>query len=70
MSGTGKSGNKFAYYAFANKRRGDKTCDKKNVRKEDIEYAVVERTLEYVLTDEAIEKIADIAAKFLDLVNL
>ena len=63
MSGTGKSGNKFAYYACANKRRGDKTCDKKNVRKEDIEYAVVERTLEYVLTDEAIEKIADAAVK-------
>lgn len=63
MSGTGKSGNKFAYYACANKRRGDKSCDKKNVRKEDIEAAVVARTLEYVLTDEAIERIADAAVR-------
>lgn len=63
MSGTGKSGNKFAYYACANKRRGDKSCDKKNVRKEDIETVVVARTLEYILTDEAIERIADAAVK-------
>ena len=63
MSGTGKSGGKFAYYACANKRRGDKTCDKKNVRKEDIETVVVARTLDYILTDEAIEKIADAAVK-------
>lgn len=63
MSGTSKSGDKFAYYACANKRRGDKSCDKKNVRKEEIEYAVVERTLEYVLTDEAIEKIAESAVR-------
>lgn len=63
MSGTGKSGNKFAYYSCANKRRGDKTCNKRNVRKEDIEAAVVARTLAYVLTDEAIAKIADAAVK-------
>lgn len=63
MSGTGKSGNKFAYYSCANKRRGDKTCNKRNVRKEDIEAAVVDRTLAYVLTDEAMAKIADAAVK-------
>lgn len=61
MSGTGKGGGKFAYYACANKRRGDKSCDKRNVRKEDIEAAAVDRTLSYVLTDEAMEKIADAA---------
>lgn len=61
MSGHGKSGNTFSYYACANKRRGDKTCDKKNVRREDIEFAVVQDTLQHVLTDTAIEKIADAA---------
>lgn len=61
MSGNGKCGGKYAYYSCANKRRGDKSCDKKNVRKEDIESVVVARTLDYILTDEAIEKIAEAA---------
>ena len=63
MSGTGKSGSKFAYYACANKRRGTKTCDKKNVRKDDIETVVVQRTLDTILTDEIMEQIADAAVR-------
>ena len=63
MSGNGKCGGKYAYYSCANKRRGDKSCDKKNVRKEDIETVVVARTLDYILTDEAIEKIAEAAVR-------
>ena len=61
MSGTGKSGNKFAYYSCANKRRGDKSCSKKNVAKDEIESEVVKRTMQYVLQDDIIENISQAA---------
>lgn len=61
MSGTGKSGNKFAYYSCANKRRGDKSCTKKNVAKDEIESEVVKRTMQYVLQDDIIENISQAA---------
>lgn len=63
MSGHGKSGAKHTYYACATKRRGDKSCDKKNVRRESIESAVVDLTCKYVFQPEIMEAIANAAVK-------
>ena len=58
-SGTGKSGNKYHYYkCFNRKRQGN--CQKKSLKKDIIEGWVAEDALS-LLTDENIQKIADIA---------
>lgn len=59
-SGTGKSGNKFYYYACV-KRKRQKACDKKPVKKDWIEETVVRQTRERCLTDEVISVIVDAA---------
>ena len=57
-SGTGKSGTRFYYYTCqAHKAR--KGCSKKSVSKDYLEFAVVDFVLDYVLSDEQIEKTAD-----------
>ena len=59
-SGTGKSGRKFYYYACI-KRKRQKACDKKPVKKDWIEELVVKQTRKLCLTDEMIERIVDAA---------
>lgn len=63
MSGHGKNGTKHSYYSCATKRRGDKSCDKKNVRREYIESTVVDLTCKYVFQPDIMEAIANAAVK-------
>lgn len=56
-SGTSKSGDKHNYYICAKKKR-EKACDKKTVRKEWVEQLVVEMTAVHILQPERIELIA------------
>ena len=60
-SGTGKSGNKYNYYTCG-KRKREHTCDKRPLKKDFIERAVVEDALA-LLTPETIEELADIAVR-------
>jgi DNA invertase Pin-like site-specific DNA recombinase len=55
--GTGKSGNKFYYYACGRKKKLH-TCTKINEKKDFLEWYVTEQTVEYVLTPTRIETIA------------
>ena len=58
ISGTGRTG-KLHYYYVCQKRRAEKTCDKKNVRRDDIEKIVAMAIREQILQDDVIEWIAD-----------
>lgn len=58
ISGTSKTGALHYYYTCQNRRTGS-LCDKKNVRRDDIEMIVAEVIRKYVLQDETIEWIAD-----------
>ena len=61
ISGTSRTGDKHYYYACYNKIR-HKGCDKKNIRKDVIERAVVEAA-KGILTPEMIEYLAEITVK-------
>lgn len=58
ISGTGRSG-KLHYYYVCQKHRTEKTCDKKNVRRDEIELQVAQAIKDYALKDDVIEWIAD-----------
>lgn len=60
VSGTAKDGT-LHYYYQCQKRRNEKTCEKKNVRREWIEELVALYTKEFILQDDVIEWIADCA---------
>jgi hypothetical protein len=62
LTGTSKSGKKKYYYACS-LRRKEKTCTKKMVRKDWIENLVVDFILDYVLSDDQIEKTAEAVLK-------
>ena len=64
-SGTSKTGKVHHYYKCAGRKR-QKNCDKTTEKKEWIEKLVVKFTVQYVLTDENIEKIA---TKVMELIN-
>lgn len=57
-AGTSKTGAKYNYYACVNRTRA-KACSKKPIQKDLIEELVVSWTLETVLTEEGINRIAD-----------
>lgn len=59
-SGTSRSGRKFYYYTCA-KRKRDRACDKKSVRKAWIEEFIVRSLKERVLSDDVIAVIVDSA---------
>ena len=59
-TGTSKTGAIHKYYKCYGKKRKVCDCDKRNVRKEDIENFVFEKTKEYVLQPNIIEQIADV----------
>lgn len=57
-SGRGRSGDMFYYYSCYNRKR-NRTCEKKNEKKDYLEWYVVEQTIEYVLTPARLEFIAE-----------
>jgi LysM repeat protein len=57
-SGTSASGNRLYYYSCID-RKHRKSCNKKSIRKERLEDAVINYVLDYVLSDSQIEKTAD-----------
>lgn len=63
-SGTSKSGKIYHYYKCANRKRKH-NCDKKNEKKDILESTVVQYTVDTVLTDENIDKIADKAIELI-----
>jgi hypothetical protein len=63
-SGTGKSGKLHQYYVCQT-RRLEHTCKKKNVRRDEIEAAVVEAIHKYALCPETLEWIADSAVAYM-----
>lgn len=58
ISGTSHTSKKHHYYACSNRYKKH-TCQKSNERKESLERYVVEQTLNYVLTEDQIENIAN-----------
>lgn len=58
MSGKSKAGDLHYYYA-CQKRRRERSCDKRNVRRDDIELKVAQAIKDHVLQDNVIEWIAD-----------
>ena len=63
-SGRGRGGLNYYYYACGKKKKSHK-CTKKNEKKGFLEWYVVEQTIEYVLTPERIDYIAErIVAKY------
>jgi site-specific DNA recombinase len=56
-SGRGKMGDTYHYYACG-KRKRERACNKKNEKKDFIEWYIVEQTVEYVLTPDRIDYIA------------
>ena len=63
ISGTGKSGD-LHYYYTCQKRRVEKTCHKKNVRRDWIEIMVADALRMYVLQENTIEWIADMVMAY------
>lgn len=63
LSGTAKSGSLHYYYG-CNKKRLEKNCSKKNVRREYIETEVAKAIKTYILQDEVVEWIADMVDKY------
>ena len=58
ISGTGRAG-KLHFYYVCQKRRTEKTCHKKNVRRDVIELKIAKAIRDYALKDDIIEWIAD-----------
>lgn len=56
--GTGKSGNRYYYYACNNIKKKLAHCDKKREKKDYIEWYVCEQTVEYVLSETRIRHIS------------
>ncbi len=63
-SGTGRTGKKYHYYkcVTAKKKCG---CERKAVRKEDIEDVVIDNTIDFIFDEEVIEGLADRVVKWL-----
>ena len=53
-TGTGRHGGAYHYYCCARKKEKASSCDKKRVKQEAIEDAVIEFTVKNALTDEMI----------------
>ena len=63
ISGLGKGGDQYFYYA-CQKKRLQHTCDKENIRRETLEAEVARAIRVHILNDEVIDWIADQAAEF------
>ncbi len=58
-SGTSKTGSVHYYYTCSSRKKSSRNCDKKSLRKEDLETAVIDFLVHHALTEPEIEKIAD-----------
>ena len=58
VSGTSRAGN-LHYYYVCQRRRTEKDCDKKNVRRDDIELQVAQAIMDYALQDDVIDWIVE-----------
>lgn len=56
-SGRGRHGATYNYYSCRNRKKNH-NCDKKNEKKDFVEWYVVEQTLEYILTPDRMDKVA------------
>ena len=56
-SGKGRNGEVYSYYSCRNRKKFH-TCQKKNEKKDFIEWYVVEQTVDYILTPERMDKVA------------
>ena len=63
ISGTGRSGN-LHYYYVCQKRRTEKNCEKKNLRRDDIELQVAKAIKSRTLDDDTINWIADSVVEY------
>lgn len=63
ISGTSRSGN-LHYYYVCQKRRTEKTCEKKNLRRDDIELQVAKAIKRRTLEDDTINWIADSVVEY------
>ena len=63
ISGTSRSGN-LHYYYVCQKRRTEKTCEKKNLRRDDIELQVAKAIKRRTLDDDTINWIADSVVEY------
>ncbi len=61
-SGKGRNGSVYAYYSCRNRKKFH-SCQKKNEKKDFIEWYVVEQTLLYILTPERMDKVAQAVVK-------
>ena len=61
--GTGRKGSKYNYYCCYKKKRNTRDCDKKRVRKDELENMIINFTVKNVLTDEMIDKVAEEAIR-------
>ena len=57
-SGTGRTGQKYHYYKCVKAKKRD-GCERKAIKKDEVEEAVIEATVENIFVDEVIEEIAD-----------
>ena len=57
-SGTGRTGQKYHYYKCVKAKKRD-GCERKAIKKEDVEEAVIEAIFKNIFIDEVIEEIAD-----------
>lgn len=64
MSGHSKSGTLYFYYNCIGKKTGENRCQKKNVRRDDIELRIAEAIKMYILQDEVINWIADTVMEY------
>lgn len=62
MSGTGRSGKLYYYYVCQEAQ--NKKCDKRNVRREHIEYEIAHAIRDYILQDDIITWITDVVIKY------
>lgn len=65
VSGTSRNGQLYFYYT-CQKKRIDHLCDKENVQRDQIEYAVAKAIRDYLLTDETIAWVADQTLAYYD----
>lgn len=64
LSGTGRHGELHYYYVCQGRRKKKNGCEKKNVRREDIEEKVIQSIRDYVLKDDVIDTIIDSYSRF------
>lgn len=66
ISGTGKNGGVHYYYRCQGKHERKNGCQKKNVRKDLIEKAVIDNTMEFIMNDAFIDRLIESYHRFME----